>query len=67
MVREIHHRGHEVGSHGCFHQLPNRLDPDALLHDLRDRKMLLEDIIGESVEGFRVPRFAIDETVLTAG
>lgn len=66
MVREIHHRGHEVASHGCFHQLPNRLDPDALFHDLRDSKTLLEDIIGDDVVGYRAPSFAIDETVLAA-
>jgi polysaccharide deacetylase family protein (PEP-CTERM system associated) len=66
MVREIHLRGHEVASHGYFHRLPNRLDPDALLQDLRNSKALLEDTIGEGVEGFRAPSFAIGETVLAA-
>lgn len=66
LVREIHRRGHEVASHGCLHQLPNRLDPDALLQDLRDSKALLEDTIGDDVVGYRAPSFAIDETVLAA-
>jgi polysaccharide deacetylase family protein (PEP-CTERM system associated) len=66
MVREIHRRGHEVGSHGFFHQLPNRLESEALLQDLRDSKALLEDAIGDGVEGFRAPSFAIDKAVLAA-
>jgi hypothetical protein len=54
LVREIHSRGHEVASHGYYHNLCNQQSAVALKKDLTDSKKLLEDIIGSPVFGFRI-------------
>ena len=64
LVREIHSRGHEVASHGYYHNLCNQQSPDALKKDLTDSKNLLEDIIGAPVYGYRTPSFAVNGDVL---
>jgi len=64
MVREIQARGHEVASHGYNHELPNSLVSQDLKNDLIGSKKLLEDIIGESVVGYRAPSFAITDDIL---
>lgn len=64
MVRAIHQRGHEVGSHGYGHLLCNQLAPDALRADLQHSKQLLESIIGAPVVGYRAPNFSIDDDIL---
>jgi polysaccharide deacetylase family protein (PEP-CTERM system associated) len=66
LVREIHDRGHEVGSHGINHQLSNKLDGPLLAEDLNGSKKQLEDISGSQVFGFRAPSFAINAKVLKA-
>jgi len=64
MVREIHERGHEIASHGYFHNLCTQQAPKDLKADLTNSKKLLEDLIGEEVYGYRAPSFSIDDNVL---
>ena len=64
LVREIHTRGHEVASHGYYHNLCNQQSPDALKKDLTDSKKLLEDIIGTPIYGYRAPSFSISADIL---
>lgn len=64
LVREIQARGHEVASHGYYHDLCNQLSPDALKKDLADSKKLLEDIIGAPVFGYRAPSFSVNANIL---
>jgi hypothetical protein len=64
LVREIHSRGHEVASHGYYHNLCNEQSPEDLKTDLCDGKSLLEDIIGTQVYGYRAPSFAINNDIL---
>jgi len=64
LVREIHTRGHEVASHGYYHNLCNQQSPNALKKDLTDSKKLLEDIIGSPVVGYRAPSFSINKDIL---
>jgi polysaccharide deacetylase family protein (PEP-CTERM system associated) len=64
LVREIHSRGHEVASHGCNHDLPNKLSRKELQRDLSDSKKKLEDVTGKPVYGYRAPNFAIDDNTL---
>jgi len=64
LVREIHARGHEVASHGYYHNLCNQQSPDALKRDLSDSRQLLEDIIGAPVYGYRAPSFSISNDIL---
>jgi polysaccharide deacetylase family protein (PEP-CTERM system associated) len=64
LVREIHSRGHEVASHGYYHNLCNEQSYEDLKNDLSNSKSLLEDIIGTQVYGYRAPSFAINNDIL---
>lgn len=64
LVREIHARGHEVASHGYFHNLCSHGSPADLRRDLIDSRYLLEDIAGIPIHGYRAPSFSIDDGVL---
>ena len=64
LVREIHSRGHEIASHGYYHNLCNEQSHEELKTDLYNSKSLLEDIIGTQVYGYRAPSFAINNDIL---
>ena len=64
LVCEVSERGHEVASHGCNHELSNKMDLHALRNDLLQSKKHLEDIIGSQVYGYRAPSFSINNDVL---
>jgi polysaccharide deacetylase family protein (PEP-CTERM system associated) len=64
LVREIHSRGHEVASHGYYHNLCRQSSYDDLKRDLSDSKKLLEDIVGDRVLGYRAPGFSINDEIL---
>ena len=66
IVREIADRGHEVASHGCYHELPKTMPPHLLHAELIDSRKRLEDIIGMPVAGFRAPSFSINDEILEA-
>jgi peptidoglycan-N-acetylglucosamine deacetylase len=65
LVREIASRGHEVASHGYSHRMCNTLSNEDLREDLVKSKCILEDILGQTVSGFRAPNFSIDDRVLS--
>ncbi|VFQ44332.1 XrtA system polysaccharide deacetylase [Desulfoluna butyratoxydans] len=65
LVREIHTRGHEIASHGFNHHLPAMQTQKALREDLVRSRKLLEDTIGEAVQGYRAPSFAVNKEVLS--
>ena len=64
LIREIHSRGHEVASHGYYHNLCYDQSHEDLKTDLCNSKSLLEDIIGNQVYGYRAPSFAINNDIL---
>ncbi len=64
LVREIHDRGHEVASHGYNHTLCNQQSHEVLMNDLVNSKILLEDIIGSQVFGYRAPSFSMSDRIL---
>jgi polysaccharide deacetylase family protein (PEP-CTERM system associated) len=59
LVREAAARGHEIASHGYAHQLTYALTPDAFHDDIARTRMLLEDIVGTRVDGYRCPGFSV--------
>ena len=61
LVREIVTRGHELASHSFHHDKVHDLTPDAFLEDVRNTRLLLEDLSGSPVSGFRAPSFSINE------
>ncbi len=55
-IRELHKRGHLIGSHSCSHPEPMAsLDFPALLREWKDSVNFLSDIVGEQVATASVP------------
>jgi polysaccharide deacetylase family protein (PEP-CTERM system associated) len=61
LIRKIAARGHEIGSHGFFHDCVYDMKPEAFRQDLRDTAALLEDLSGEKMLGYRAPNFSITD------
>ncbi len=55
MVRKIARQGHEIASHGYSHLLVYEQTPQEFREDLYKCKILLEDLIGKEVAGYRAP------------
>jgi len=63
-VKELHDMGHEVGSHTCTHSNLTKLDARILEKELRESKIILENIIGDEVSGFAYPYSLYDHNVI---
>lgn len=61
LVKEIAALGHEIASHGYSHRLAFNQTPKAFYRDVRRTKLLLEDLTGKSVLGYRAPSFSIKD------
>lgn len=59
LVRDIAARGHEIASHGYRHRLVYSMTPAECRDDILRSKLLLEDITGAPVLGFRAPSYSI--------
>jgi polysaccharide deacetylase family protein (PEP-CTERM system associated) len=59
LVKRIARDGHEIGSHGYAHELITAQTPNLFREDIRRAKVVLEDIIGLPVLGYRAPTFTI--------
>ena len=66
LVREIAGRGHEVASHGYFHQRIYTLSPRAFERDLHRSLEILTPLAGRPVKGFRAPEWSIRRDSLWA-
>ncbi len=59
LVRRIVKEGHELASHGYGHERASDLSEEAFAADIRLAKILLEDLSGVEVKGYRAPSFSI--------
>jgi len=59
IVRQIVAAGHELASHGYGHERACDQTREAFFADVRLAKILLEDISGHQVKGYRAPSFSI--------
>jgi polysaccharide deacetylase family protein (PEP-CTERM system associated) len=59
LVRDIDREGHEIGSHGNWHQLVTSMNPEQFRDDVRHSKQILEAIIGKKVTLYRAPSWSI--------
>lgn len=66
LVRAIHAAGHEIQSHGFGHRLIHTQTPGQFRDDIRRSKILLEDLVGQSITGYRAPAFSITRRTLWA-
>lgn len=61
LVREAVARGHEIASHGYAHQLVYKMTRSQFRADALRSRLLLEDISGTRVIGYRAPGFSSTE------
>ena len=61
LVRRVVSSGHELASHGYGHQRATDQSAETFFADIRLAKVLLEDIAGVAVRGYRAPSFSIGE------
>lgn len=59
VVRAIVRAGHELASHGFWHQRVTSLTSESFRADVRRAKHVLEDLTGVPVAGYRAPSFSI--------
>lgn len=59
VVRRIHAAGHEIASHGFWHQPITEQTPIRFREDVRTSKVALEELTGEAVTGYRAPGYSI--------
>jgi|TARA_Y100001973_G_C5187888_1_gene329035 polysaccharide deactylase family protein, PEP-CTERM locus subfamily len=61
LIKRIVAGGHELASHGFYHQRVTDLSRGEFLNDISSTKALLEDIGGQEILGYRAPSFSICE------
>ncbi len=66
IVRSIVANGHELASHGYAHLRATDQTEEAFHADVHLAKILLEDISGQAVKGYRAPSFSIGQGNLWA-
>jgi polysaccharide deacetylase family protein (PEP-CTERM system associated) len=59
IVKEACKRGHEIASHGYYHDLVYELGYEKFREDIKRSKSLLEDLSGQEVKGYRAPGFSL--------
>jgi len=66
LARAIVAAGHEIACHSYDHQFILSQRREEFRTDVRRAKLLLEDITGEAVEGYRAPTYSIMKETLWA-
>ena len=66
LIRKIADLGHDIASHGYSHRFVYQQEPARFQAELRRSKVLLEDICGQPVTGYRAPFFSITQQSLWA-
>jgi polysaccharide deacetylase family protein (PEP-CTERM system associated) len=66
LIRQIAEQGHEVASHGYGHERASDQTEEAFFADIQLAKVILEDLCGTEVKGYRAPSFSIGKGNLWA-
>jgi polysaccharide deacetylase family protein (PEP-CTERM system associated) len=66
LIRNIHSKGHEIGSHGFNHNFIYNQSKEEFRDDIRKSISFLSDMIGESITTYRAPYFSITKKSLWA-
>ena len=66
VIRKIIDNGHELASHGYGHERVSDQTPESFFADINVAKLILEDLSGQEVKGYRAPSFSIGENNLWA-
>ena len=60
LIRDILFRGHEIATHGFYHQSIGDLTSEEFRRDLERSIATLEGITGQKVQGYRAPDFSLN-------
>lgn len=63
LIRRIAQQGHEVASHGYWHQRIPTVSESEFREDVRRARAVLEDASGTAVRGYRAPSFSLTDEV----
>ncbi len=66
LVKRIAATGHEVASHGYGHERVTEQTEASFFSDINLAKLILEDLTGQEVRGYRAPSFSIGHSNLWA-
>ena len=66
IVKKVHAAGHEIAHHSFDHITLNKQTPEEFRKDTRRAKETIEDVIGQSVKGYRAPVFSLTRQTLWA-
>ncbi len=66
LVKNIVQEGHELASHGYGHERASDQSEEAFFSDIQLAKLILEDLSGVEVKGYRAPSFSIGKKNLWA-
>ena len=66
LVKQLGENGFELGLHGYYHRLVYEQGEEAFRRETHAAKVLLEEIGGNEVVGFRAPSWSITQTSLWA-
>ncbi|MBN7827834.1 polysaccharide deacetylase family protein, partial [Bowmanella dokdonensis] len=59
LIKDIHAQGHEIASHGYSHRRAYEQTPEEFKADVLRSRDHLQDLLGESIAGYRAPSFSI--------
>ncbi|BCD67690.1 hypothetical protein NitYY0918_C0591 [Nitratiruptor sp. YY09-18] len=59
LVRKLHEAGHEIASHGMYHELIYKIPFKEWKSQTIQAKKILEDLIGKEVRGYRSPSWTL--------
>ena len=59
LIRRIVDSGHELASHGCEHIRVNAQTPQQFREDIMRSRLILEDVGGRAVRGYRAASYSI--------
>lgn len=63
LVRAIVDAGHEIASHGFWHERIHTITEAQFREDVRSAKAIIEDVAGVRVSGYRAPSFSLTDDV----
>lgn len=66
LIKEIDANGHEIATHGFWHNLIYQQDKETFREDLRKSINILQDITGKKIFGHRAASFSITQDSLWA-
>lgn len=66
LVRRMASAGHEVACHGYSHRRITTMTPKAFRDDVHRSRLLLQDLSGQPVHGYRAPSYTITQDTIWA-